>query len=58
MTRPIIKLRNLMRDLLYEKYGDDWSAHDRYAGKFFSEPSDEEKALLAKLTEFAEFTRN
>ena len=48
------KLRELSRDLLFIKYGEDWPQHDKRAGKFFAHPDEEEKAMLETLMRFAE----
>lgn len=48
------KTKELLRDLLYIKYGEEWRKHDRLAGKFYENPDAERLALMTFLLAFAD----
>jgi hypothetical protein len=47
-VRDLWALREIRRDMLYRRYGEDWRAHE--VGNFWTEgPSEVEKEILEKL---------
>ncbi len=52
-ARVLKKWRELRRDLLYLKYGDEWRGHDRDGNFFDPQPSPEERLELEAMMAFA-----
>jgi len=48
------KFRELQRDLLYLKYGDDYLKHEHAPGKFWSEPTNDDAQMMEIIGAYAE----
>ena len=48
------KFRELRRELLYLRYGQDWRAHERPSPAIPDEPDEAEKQMLERIGRFAE----